>query len=49
MDESKNNQFIRYFLGDISDSCSDYHDRHPFIETRERSQAQTGKLPVHRG
>jgi hypothetical protein len=47
--ESKDDQFIRYSLSVISDSCGDYHDRHPFIETRKRSQAQIGQLSVHRG
>jgi hypothetical protein len=47
--ESKNDRFIRYLLSAILDSCRDYHDRDPFIETRKRSQAQTGKLSVHRG
>jgi hypothetical protein len=47
--ESKDDQFVRYSLSVIFDSSGDYHDRHPFIETRKRSQAHTGKLSVHRG
>ena len=47
--ESKNYRFIRDLLSAILDSCRDYHDRNPFIETRERSQVHTGKLSVHRG